>query len=171
MNGAKVILCLAAIAALSAGGCSGGEATNGVGYKWGKTLEEADDDCRDCYYEAVKYARQRSRTYASGYAPDSGPYGDYRDRYAMMGHGVGEDLRVDQSNRFMSGARQNSYENLRERQMHRCMTAKGYRIRSGKNLGGNLAKMEVPVAGEHWVAGIVVADANSADPNEHGIVE
>jgi hypothetical protein len=155
----------------AAAGCSGVAAVNDVWYKWGKTLEEADDDCRACYYEAVKYARRNSEPYASAYTPGSGPYADYRDRYAVMGHGVGEDLRVAYSDRFMSGARQSSYESLRQRQMVRCMTAKGYRIRSGKSLGENLARRQVPVAGNHWVAGVVLADANSADATERTGVE
>jgi len=161
------LLILAAIFAV--GGCNQPEAAGGVWYKWGKTLEEADDDCRDCYYEAVKYARENSKPYAMQYAPESGPLGDYRDRYAIRGHGVGEDYAGPETEQLLSGARPYSYTSLRDRQVRRCMLEKGYRLRSGQSIGGNLAKREVPVAGDWWVAGI--PDANSADPNEAGETE
>ena len=154
---------------LAAGGCNHSEAANGMWYKWGKTLEEADNDCRDCYYEAAKYARENTRPYAVQYAPDSGPLSDYRDRYAMRGHGIGEDYAGHDTEQLLSAARPYSYTSLRNRQVRRCMLEKGYRLRSAESLGGNLAKREVPVAGDWWVAGI--PDANSADPNENTEIE
>ena len=171
MTSRKILPCCALLVIAAAGGCKssgerGREQAPTVWYKWAKTLGEADNDCRDCYYEAAKYARQRRAGYVSGYAPEGGPYGDYRDRYAMAGHGTGEPIVGSESERYMSSGRPMSYEELRDRQMERCMKEKGYRRRDAGGIGGNLAKMEVPVAGDHWVAGIAAEDANSADPNE-----
>jgi hypothetical protein len=157
------LLILAAI--FASAGCEQ-QAASGIWYKWGKTLEEADDDCRDCYYEAVKYARANTKPYAAQYAADSGPLADYRDRYAMQGHGVGEEYPGREMEQLLNGARPYSYTSLRDRQLRRCMLERGYRLRSAGSLGGNLAKRQVPVAGDWWVAGI--PDANGADPNETG---
>jgi hypothetical protein len=172
MVGGKILGCLVLAAITAAGGCTSSsgaahkKAPATVWYKWGKTIEEADDDCRQCYYEAAKYARQNRAGYISGYAPEEGPYGDYRDSYAMAGHGTGERLAGNDADRYASPGRPMSYEGLRDRQVDRCMKEKGYRRRDAGSIGGDLVKMEVPVAGEHWVAGIPAADANSADPNE-----
>jgi hypothetical protein len=160
-SGAAELLLVVMISA--AGGCKGEERPNAVWYQWSKTLEQADNDCRDCYYDAVKYARVHSKPYRH-YAPENDTLMDYRERYGIRGHGVGQDSIIRDPENLASGPNQNSYTDLRDRQMNRCMNSKGYRTRCSKDLGDILAIREVPVAGDHWVAGLV-ADSNDRDPN------